>query len=120
MNLKEAYLAMQKNCGIEPGDRVKVLRKANSREMGWSNSWVCKMDAAVGREYQVSRVTGSGVELSDCGANLSFPFFVLEKVGPPPIKIGEHTVQFYDGHIRVGCQTVDNSVVRDIVERLQD
>lgn len=35
MDIREAYKVMQSQCGIEVGDKVRVLRKAKSREMGW-------------------------------------------------------------------------------------
>ncbi len=39
---------------------------------------------------------------------------------PKPIKIGDHTVEFCSSFIRVGCTTIDNSVVRAITEKLID
>ena len=79
MNEQEAYLVLHKASGIKVGDRVKVLRKAASRELGWGNSWVSKMDEAIGKEFNVDSddVSGTGVRL---GSYLRFPFFVLEKV----------------------------------------
>lgn len=37
-----------------------------------------------------------------------------------PIKAGEYDVQFGAGEIKVGCQTIPNSVVREIAKRLKD
>jgi len=78
MNTEEAYLVMQGASGIKVGDKVKVLRKADSQEMGWGPAWTRSMDACVGQTYMVCSINGDqGICLS-CG--WSFPFFVLEKV----------------------------------------
>lgn len=37
-----------------------------------------------------------------------------------PIKVGEHTVQFNPGSIKVGCTTIDNETVRAIAAKLRD
>ena len=39
---------------------------------------------------------------------------------PKPIRVNDYDVQFLDGKIKIGCTTVENSVVRAIVERLKD
>jgi hypothetical protein len=82
MELREAYLKMQDNCGIEEGDTVKVLRKAENYEMGWTTFWEESMNKTIGNKYKVRRKTGMvGFEL-DLGdtASWNFPFFVLELV----------------------------------------
>jgi hypothetical protein len=75
----EEYEQKQKECGIEIGDTVKVLRKASTHENGWSNEWVEQMDVYVGGEYVVSNINpmfGYNLEI----ISYWFPFFVLEKV----------------------------------------
>jgi len=82
MELKEAYLKMQDNCGIEEGDTVRVLRKAKDREMGWETCWIELMNEAIGNTYKVMRKNGAfGIRLDfkNSGCWL-FPFFVLELV----------------------------------------
>ena len=34
----EAYITLHNASGIKVGDKVKILRKAKDREMGWENS----------------------------------------------------------------------------------
>lgn len=47
MSIQDAYLVMQKASGIEVGNKVRVLRKASTEEMGWDNSWPDSMDKYV-------------------------------------------------------------------------
>lgn len=59
--------------------KVRVVRKAESGELGWDNSWVHEMDASIGNTYTVMRDFGRrGISLSASG--YSFPPFVLEIV----------------------------------------
>ena len=79
MDIEEAYQVMAKESGINIGDTVKVLRKAQSKEMGWPTIWDPSMDKMIGNEYTV-------VEIGDGEYQLDglywFPFFVLEKIKP--------------------------------------
>jgi len=79
MTIEDAYRTMQAASGIKVGDRVKVLRRAKSFEMGWSEVWNSDMDATIGKEYTVTEVQPRTIGLS-CG--WFFPFFVLEKLSP--------------------------------------
>lgn len=65
---------------IEKGDIVKVTHKTPSHYMGWSNSWCPDMDAMIGNEYEVSRIsdTRHGISLHDHPFN--FPPYSLEFV----------------------------------------
>ena len=77
LSLQEAYKLMAANCGIEKGDTVRVIRKANDHEMGWMNSWIYTMDEYIGRTFVVSlEDNGNGFNFD----GYSFPFFVLELV----------------------------------------
>lgn len=81
MDIKEAYKVMQENCGIEVGDKVRVLRKAKDYEMGWGNSWADGMDDWIGNEFIVNKVwDGEGIKLDTNDDYYNFPFFVLEIV----------------------------------------
>lgn len=83
MELKDAYLTLHNASGIEVGDTVRVLRKAKSYEMGWSNSWQVEMDGFIGGTFEVrSDSKAMGIELRRLGYsyNLGFPFFCLEIV----------------------------------------
>ena len=88
MTEQEKYLEGHRNCGIKVGDRVRVTRKAESRESGWDN-WRAddcagEMDAAIGREGEVVADLddyGFGIEIEDCVASgYAYPYFVLEKI----------------------------------------
>ena len=86
-SLISAYITLQSASGIKPGDTVKVTRKANSFDMGWTNGWEKEMTECVGKTFTVGLTCGSnGIDLID--TNASFPFFVLEKIKPegPPEK----------------------------------
>ena len=43
-----------------------------------------------------------------------------EKKKNPPIKVGDYTATFEKGQIKVGCQTIPNSVVREVASKLID
>lgn len=128
--LQEAYLTLHKACGIEVGDMVKVLRKAKRKEMGWFHSWSCHMDHLIGEEFDVREDRGNGgFEIWDEDADQAWvvPFFVLEKVGPAPIKIGGRVVMFREGQINVEKEpgsistlAISNDKVREIADRLID
>jgi hypothetical protein len=70
---------------FKKGDRVRILRKAWSREKGWGNSWVAEyMDAAVGQIGTVVAVDANrqDVEIEVLGVDdiWGYPDFVLQKV----------------------------------------
>ncbi len=75
--LRTAYVVMQKNCGIDVGDCVKVLRTAKDCELGWGNSWTYDMNEQLNRTLEVESIGDNGIHLSD---GYSYPFFVLEVV----------------------------------------
>jgi len=95
-NLSEAYKLMQKNCGIKVGDTVKILRRAESKEMGWSAVWMDEMDDLVGELGVVSVLYDYGIDVTTNGDSWCFPFFILEKLksAPPPDKKDEILNQF--------------------------
>jgi hypothetical protein len=75
---EEAYKILVKNCGIEVGDTVRVLRRADDYELGWENSWSMGMDDWVDDEFIVTDGDdGGGFTLNHF---YRFPFFVLEIV----------------------------------------
>lgn len=94
--LRDAYQIMQDSCGINVGDKVKVLRKAKDYEMGWPLLWIESMDRYVGYEYIVNYFENDGVRLISCihpkiyndryGERhpCIFPFFVLELIESKP------------------------------------
>ena len=66
LNIKEAYNVMQGECGIDVGDTVRIMRKAECHELGWNTSWPSTMDSYVGKEFTVTEnpPKGSG-EMKD-------------------------------------------------------
>ena len=81
MNIKDAYIAMQAACGIKVGDTVKVLRKAESLEMGWGNVWSDDMDRLIGAQGVATLCDlQSGVRVNFEDDWFAFPFFVLQKI----------------------------------------
>jgi hypothetical protein len=121
MSIEEAYIQMQKECGIEVGDTVKVLRKAKDYEMGWSNSWVGCMDVLVGETFKVKFSGGGGVQLSN---DYCVPFFVLELVSKSPkvvkVKLNEnHTAEVSKDGIKVGCQTFPIGIVEELEKAIK-
>lgn len=110
MDIKEAYKVMQAACGIKVGDTVKVIRKAQSHEMGWDNNW--SSDRFVGKAGRVVdiRTTGSGVQIDGDCDNFLFPFFCLEKVKSAP-----HTIAF-DGQEPVEISDKSYEALKDALK----
>lgn len=71
---------------IKTGTTVRVIRKAESHELGWCNNWAPEMDARVGKTGWADLIEGFGdygivVRFDDDNTDgLAFPYFVLEKV----------------------------------------
>lgn len=84
MKDKFDYIQNQNLCGINIGDKVKVIRKAANFENGWDNEWTPSMDAAVGNEYKVIFNNGALGFSLDFDSDMDFPYFVLSKVIEKP------------------------------------
>ena len=72
--------------GINKGDKVRIVRKADNYEGGWFRFWNPDMTKAVGKVGTVSHIStnrggASGIEVDvlDVGPFL-YPYFVLKKV----------------------------------------
>jgi len=79
MATENAYNVMSKRSGIKVGDRVKVLRRFSSYEMGCHAIHDISKDNAVGKVFTVTRVHRDGdIRLDTSGCYDYFPFFVLE------------------------------------------
>lgn len=76
--------------GIKAGDRLRVTRKAEDYEDGWSDFWDDCMDTVVGKVVKTFCPSGDNggilcqIEGNEC--LWSFPYFVLEKVKEPEKK----------------------------------
>ena len=134
MNIQEAYKVMQDNCGIEVGDYVKVLRKAQNHENGWKLSWKKRMDIFIGNTLEVlDKNDDWGFQLSASDGFYGyyhFPFFVLELVekGHKPKKVDVAWVKLNENHtaivkkdnVRVGCQVFSFDSVESLYQAVQE
>lgn len=122
MDIREAYKVMQSQCGIEVGDKVRVLREARSYEMGWGPVWNGEMTDAVGEVCTVLEVgESSGFKLDGHGRCWWFPFFVLELVEKAKRSVDVilnegYTATVFPDKIKVGCQEFDPEVLDRLVQ----
>lgn len=120
--LKDAYLKMQSECGIEAGDTVKVVRKVSDGEMGWGSIWSPYMNTLIGQQFQVVKNKGvHGFLLK----NNVFPFFCLElvKKGTTPIKLNDdYSAEISsDGEtVKVGCQDIPAEAVLTLATHIKE
>ena len=75
------YLKSHKKSELKVGDQVQVLRKANSKEAGWQNSWNEIMDKKRGGIFKIIKDDGIyGFELEDENdSGFCYPYFILLK-----------------------------------------
>jgi len=66
---------------LEVGMRVRILRKAWGRKLGWENCWIPEMDCTIGDEYNIANINIYGVRFDE--AVSSYPAFVLEIISRP-------------------------------------
>ncbi len=65
---------------LKVGDKVKVLRTAESYGDSWGNSWTDEMNGVIGGVFPISKIT-SDIQLNIPGICwYGFPYFVLEPV----------------------------------------
>lgn len=78
---KQAYIDYQKASGLKVGDKVKVTRKAESFESGWTCIWIEQMNDDVGQIFTITNIdkSAAGIMLGS-GSGWYFPFFVLKKI----------------------------------------
>ena len=123
ISLAKAYELMQKASGIEVGDIVKVVSKAESLSMGWQNIWTDGMDKFVGNECEVESIVDAGLRLrlSYSSVTWTFPVFVLKLVSKKPqnesiVLNAAHTAVCSSAGIKVGCQDFSWDIVDKLVE----
>jgi hypothetical protein len=78
---QQQYDAANDAMNLQPGDVVIVSHRTESYDRGWNNMWGNDgMDAFIGNEYQVNRISSNrhGVQL--VGIPYSFPIYSLELV----------------------------------------
>jgi len=66
---------------LEVGMRVRILRKARDRKLGWENCWIPEMDCTIGDEYTVTHINICGVCFDE--AVSGYPAFVLKIISKP-------------------------------------
>lgn len=120
MTTTEAYNTLQKASGIEVGDTVRVLRKAQQNEMGWGTYWAKMMDKTIGETFVVTEVR-DGVGIYNLSNYCAYPFFVLELVikGIKKITVklnSEYSAIVTKDGIEVGCQKFPLTVIDDLVK----
>ena len=73
---------------IAGGDKVKIVRRAESHEDGWDNTWPALMDDDVGKVGFVVEDNGDkGIVVDTENGHWSYPYFVLEKFKDEPAYI---------------------------------
>lgn len=106
--------------GIKVGDKVRVVRKAESLDDGWQTVWNPDMDEAVGKVGTVSHIPanfrGCGIEVDvpDVG-EFMYPYFVLEKVEleyvPFDLRKEEDRAKLRGAWVREKGQAVEYQVI---------
>ena len=77
----QSYEKRQRECGLKVGDTVKILRKAEEGEGGWTN--LEETDTLIGKTGEITgviRCLGVKVFVEEENDWWYFPYFVLEKV----------------------------------------
>lgn len=80
---KEEYCQFELGCGLQHGDLVKIIRKAETHEHGWGNAWIEEMDEYIGKSFRMDLAYASRTYASGRGIRIEdffFPYFVLEKI----------------------------------------
>lgn len=85
--MEKVYMDAQAACGLEVGDYVKIIRKADDYEAGWARYWNTKKDI-VGITGIIQEINELGIYIKLVGYNIPItncyvPYFVLEKVEKP-------------------------------------
>lgn len=96
---KVDYKTAQAECGLKVGDKVRVVRKAETHEKGWSDSWISPMYSLIGTENTIASIGLAGVGIRSNNSDFYFPFFVLEKVeaNEEPVPEAESDCPFKPG-----------------------
>jgi len=113
MDAKEAYRVLQANCGIENGDKVKVLRVPKEYELG-SSALSAPEDAKfVGKVVTVHQVGEREIRVEGLGHCFwGFPFFCLELVEKAKPKPSSDVVSFTDEGVTAGGIFISKDTIR--------
>ena len=72
----ERQEAWVKKHGIKVGSKIKILRKAENCEVGWSVCWVPPMDNTVGTTGTIINISIYAIQVG----SWNYPYFVLKPV----------------------------------------
>lgn len=89
IDLNDAYNLLQKESNLQIGDTVKVLRKAESYEMGWNADWSESMDQLVNQCGKIIEINCFIVVEFDDKKIYYLPFFILEKINNQDINLSK-------------------------------
>lgn len=104
LTYEERQAEWMKANNIKVGDKVKVIRKCESGENGWDDTWLRIMDIAVGKVLKIigePRTVGILLEVEGFSRGAYFPYFVLEKVEEPEFKVGDFVKEKETGMVGV-------------------
>jgi hypothetical protein len=89
--LRKAYKTLGNAINFKVGDKVKILRKADDFELGWSTFWPSEKDKYIGKVGKIIKVVPSygSIAVAVEGEVWLSPWFVLELVEPVSEK---HTI----------------------------
>lgn len=129
--INAAYNLLQKECGIKEGDKVRILRKFASNELGCNIDYVegeFDMDACIGLEGIVEEVFtghGSGIHVETDSGTWTWPFFVLEMLARPIMVELEgcdwNAFINDDGTmVSVGCQDIEAESILELADRIRE
>lgn len=123
----EIYAGLQaKWCeitGVKEGSYVKVTRKCESKEQGWSNSWASKMDDTVDKIGRVSDITEDNINITFPDyTNWAYPYFVLEVAEAPKkvVKLGDRTLTFENDVVTVGCCKLRKAQAKKVISEYKN
>jgi hypothetical protein len=77
---EQQYDAALSAMNLQPGDVVRVTHRTEYNYRGWNNIWGSDMDAFIGNEYQVRRISGNRSGVNLIGIPYNFPIYSLELV----------------------------------------
>jgi len=78
-DLKKEYILKALSCGLSPGDKAKITRKAYDGENGWANCWGGSMSSLVGQVVTIDFVNSATGSVGIKESRFVFPYFVFEK-----------------------------------------
>jgi hypothetical protein len=105
---KTVHQLMLEHLALQPGDRVRVTRKAKTLELGWDSFWLPEMDQYVGKELEVVAVRGcAGIHCND----YLFPAHVLEVISRAERKRTVHLSEHFQATVSEKGMTIHGCLI---------